>query len=97
VTEADVSYSPVSPSASVETSFAYVQSGNASLARGLAAGESLVVHGSADAYVAYGDVTVRDRARGVATWPAYQRRVATVTADAVLESLAGAAAMDQPN
>lgn len=97
VADADVSYNPVAPSATVEASFAYVQSGNVTLATGLVRDEPLVVSTVTDAYVAHGDVTVRDRTRGVATWPAYQRRVTTATADGVVRALEGATGMDQPS
>lgn len=97
VTDADVSYSPVSPTATVAASFAYVQSGNATLARSLVADDPTIVSSNVDAYVVAGDVTVRDRATGVATWPAYQRRIDAATAEAVVEALASAPGMDQPN
>lgn len=97
VTEADVSYSPVSPTATVTASFAYVQSGNATLAQSLVADDPTIVSSNEDAYVVGGDVTVTDRATGVSTWPAYQRRIGTETAEAVVEALASAPGMDQPN
>ncbi|MFB6132239.1 MAG: hypothetical protein ABEJ44_02390 [Halanaeroarchaeum sp.] len=97
VAEREVSYLPISPGATVSTSFAYVQSGNSTLARSMVQDESPTVSGNVDAYVVGGDVTVSDRARGLATWPAYQRRVATATAEAILEALEDAPGMDQPN
>ncbi|UWG48802.1 Uncharacterized protein HSRCO_2538 [Halanaeroarchaeum sp. HSR-CO] len=96
VTESSISYSPLSPSSTVETSFAYVHSGNATLASAIVDDAPIVID-NRDAYVVDGDVTVADRSSGLATWPAYQRRVATANARAVTDALASAPGMDQPN
>jgi len=97
VTDATVSYSPVSPSATVQASFAYVQSGNVTLAQSLVDDGPMVISSNRDAYVAGGDVTVRDRTAGIATWPAYQRRVADAVSTAMVDQLAGAPGMDRPD
>lgn len=92
-----VDYSPFTPSATVEARYAYVQSGNATLATSMVRGDPMVVRSNRDVYVVSGSVTAQDRATGVATWPAYQRRVATATGDAVVRSLSEAPGMDRPN
>ncbi|MGM0397680.1 MAG: hypothetical protein ACQEQY_01680 [Halobacteriota archaeon] len=96
VTESSVSYSPISPSSTIEASFAYVHSGNATLASAIVDDAPIVID-DRDAYVVDGDVTVSDRSSGLATWPAYQRRVATTNAAAVMDALTSAPGMDQPN
>lgn len=96
VAESSVTYSPIAPTSTVKTDLAYVHSGNATLASSMTEGEPAVV-GNRDAYVVGGEVTVSDRSRGLATWPAYQRRVATASADAVIDALTSAPGMDQPN
>lgn len=93
VTDADVRYRPLSPSATLAASFAYLTSGNATLADDLLHGEVLVIRSARDAYVVGGDVSLRDRTSGFATWPAYQRRVATATVTAMVDQLAAAPGM----
>ena len=97
IAEKQVEYSPFTPSATVEARFAYVQSGNATLATSIVRGDPMVVSSNRDVYVVGGRVTVQDRASGVATWPAYQRRVATATGAAVIRALSDAPGMDRPN
>ncbi|MFW5903216.1 MAG: hypothetical protein ACOCS7_00605 [Halolamina sp.] len=97
VAEKRVGYTPFTPSATVETRFAYVTSGNGTLATSIVRGDPMVVHSNRDVYVVGGTVSVQDRARGVSTWPAYQRRVATATGDAVIRALSDAPGMDRPN
>ena len=97
IAENTVEYSPFTPSATVETRFAYVQSGNVTLATSIVRGDPMVVSSNRDVYVVGGSVTVVDRASGVTTWPAYQRRVATGTGDAVIRALSDAPGMDRPN
>lgn len=97
VTDASVSYSPVSPSASVDASFAYVQSGNVTLAQSLVGGSPMVIQSATDAYVVSGDVTMTDRATGLSTWPAYQRRVADAVGSEMVNQLARAPSMDRPD
>ncbi|MFB6070235.1 MAG: hypothetical protein ABEJ76_04365 [Halanaeroarchaeum sp.] len=96
VTDAAVAYDPVTPAATLSASFAYVQSGNASLATRMVGGGPTVIRSQSDAYVVGGDLTIRDRATGVSTWPAYQRRIAGHTAAAVVDGLCGAPGMDRP-
>lgn len=94
VTDARVRYRPLSPSADVTATFAYVQSGNATLADDLLHDEVLVIRSNADAYVVGGDLGLVDRTSGFATWPAYQRRVANATASTLVDQLAGVPGMD---
>lgn len=97
ITEEQVGYTPFTPSATVDARFAYVQSGNATLATSIVRGDPLVVSSNRDVYVVGGSVTVHDRASGVTTWPAYQRRVATATGNAVIRALSEAPGMNHPN
>lgn len=94
VTNASVGYSPYSPGAVVTAEFAYVASGNATLAQQMLDADPIVISSSADSYVVGGDVTVREETSGFATWPAYQRRVATAVADSMVDQLAAAPGMD---
>lgn len=95
-TESQTDYVPFSPSSTVETRFAYVQSGNTTLARTVIEGEHLVVS-NRDPYVIDGEVTVRDRTVGIATWPAHQQRVGSLTGQAIVTALEEAPGMDRPN
>lgn len=94
VTDASVGYRPISPRADLSVAFAYVQSGNATLAEGMLGSDPVIIRSHHDAYVVGGDLTIADRTNGVVTWPAYRRRVSNGTAAAIVDGLAGAAGMD---
>lgn len=96
ITESQAGYVPFSPSSTVETRFAYVQSGNTTLARAVLEGDPFVVT-NRDPYVINGEVTVRDRTIGVTTWPAHQRRVGELTGEAIVTAVVEAPGMDRPN
>lgn len=75
VQERTVAYNPVTPSATVAWSYAYVASGNGTLASRAVRDESLTVDSGSDRYVVDGDFTMRHRARGVYSAPGYSRLV----------------------
>lgn len=94
VTDARVEYDPFSPSSRVSAEFAYVASGNVTLAQDMLAADPIVISSSVDSYVVGGDVTVEDETSGLATWPAYQRRIADLVADPIVENLGDAPGME---
>jgi len=86
VMEVQAGYVLFSASSSVEARFAYVQSGNATLARAVLGGVFLVIS-NRDPSVIDGAVTVTDRTTGLKTWPAHHRRVEDLPIEGVLTAI----------
>ncbi|MDR5656351.1 hypothetical protein RH831_04050 [Halodesulfurarchaeum sp. HSR-GB] len=91
--ERSVQYNPVAPSGRVTASFAFVGSGNVTLATGLATEESALVVTNADSYVVHGEVTVVDRSRGLVTRPAYRAHLQAALAEELATALGRARGM----
>ena len=93
VTDREIGYNPFVPSARVSAAFAFVGSGNATLAAGMVTGERPVVLTNQDPYAVEGEVTVEDRSRGIVSWPGYQRHVTEGLAASVVRALTSAPGM----
>ena len=93
VTGSDLRYNPVTPSARVSVDFAFVSSGNGTLAEELATGDGGVVLTNENPYVVHGDVTIRDESRGIVTWPGYRSHVVEQLADRFVDALTSAPGM----
>lgn len=93
VTESELRYNPITPSARVAVDFAFVGSGNGTLAERLVTTDSGVVLTNRDAYVAQGGVTIRDESRGIASRPGYRSHVTERLADRFVNALTSAPGM----
>lgn len=91
--EADVAYNPVTPSARVTAHFAFVGSGNGTLAAQLASGDTTPVLTNENPYVVHGDVTVVDESTGLVSIPGYRDHVARQLAGELARSLSSAPGM----
>jgi hypothetical protein len=87
------SYTPVRATGEVAADFAYVGSGNVSFATDLVTGEQLVVTNE-EPYVVRGEVTVRDRSRGLFSVPGYRNHLREALAGTLREALLSAPGMD---
>ena len=87
------SYTPVRATGEVAADFAYVGSGNVSFATGLVTGEQLVVTNE-EPYVVRGEVTVRDRSRGLFSVPGYRNHLREALAGTLRQALVTAPGMD---
>lgn len=93
VSEAELRYNPITPSAAVTARFGFVGSGNATLATRMAQDTNPVVYSNRDPYGVEGEVRLRDRSRGIVSWPGYQRHVADALASSVENALLSAPGM----
>ncbi|AOW81028.1 hypothetical protein HTSR_1863 [Halodesulfurarchaeum formicicum] len=91
--ERSVQYNPVAPSGRVTANFAFVGSGNVTLATGLATEESTLIVTNADPYVVHGEVTVSDRSRGLVSRPAYRAHLQGALAEELATALGRAPGM----
>lgn len=91
--ERSVQYNPVAPSGRVTVGFAFVGSGNVSLATGLATAETALVVTNADPYVVQGEVTVTDRSRGLVSRPAYRSHLQSTLSEELARALGRAPGM----
>jgi len=91
--ETDIRYNPVSPTAEATVEFAFVGSGNGTVAAQFARGETPMVITNETPYVVQGDVTIRDRSSGVASLPGYRNLVADRLAESLAEALGNAPGM----
>ena len=93
VSESALRYNPVTPSARVAIEFAFVGSGNGTVAEQLVTTDSGVVLTNRDPYVVQGDVTIRDESRGIASRPGYQSHVTDQLATRFVDALTSAPGM----
>lgn len=93
IVESDVRYNPVTPSAAVTAEFAFVGSGNVTLATQFARGEMPPVLSNLNPYVVQGDVVLQDESRGIVSVPAYERHVTERLATKLGDALTSAPGM----
>lgn len=93
VDESGLAYNPVTPSARVVVDFAFVGSGNDTLAEQLATPDSGVVLSNRDPYVVHGDVTIHDESRGLVSRPGYRSHVTEHLAERFVDALTSAPGM----
>ncbi len=87
------SYTPVRATGEVAADFAYVGSRNVSFATGLVTEEQMIVTNE-EPYVVRGEVTVRDRSRGLFSVPGYRNHLREALAETLREALLSAPGMD---
>ncbi len=93
VRESVLRYNPVTPSARVTLDFAFVGSGNGTVARQLVSEDGGIVLTDQDPYVVQGDIMVRDESRGLVSLPGYRSHVTERLADRFEDALTSAPGM----
>ena len=93
ISRSNLRYNPVSPAADVNVEFAFVGSGNGTLAAQFARGESPIVLSNENPYVVQGEISVQDRSTGFASLPGYRNKVSAETAARLAAALGDAPGM----
>lgn len=93
LSDPEIRYNPITPSARVRAEFGFVGTGNGTLAAEFARGNEQGVLTNVNPYVVHGDVTIVDESSGLVSMPGYYDHVSARLATKLVESLTSAPGM----